>query len=221
MIKEFFSHTKRKLQKSRRAGVVLTAIVGFSIIVQLSPALQRALEFDRVAIASGSWWRVVTGNFVHFSWLNLLADAGAFALLCWIAHRRALWTLLLTVLSSLAVGICIFLWADGITTYRGISGVDFAILAWLLVTMTSERWGWKAALYITVLLLFAGRAAFETLTGQTLLPTSLPDGVAVVGITHIAGIAVGSLFATGGIVHSRMEGLRQVCFAFASLFQRG
>jgi len=41
----------------------------------------------------------------------------------------------------------------------------------------------------------AGKSAYEAVTGQVLLPTSAPSGVAVVGVTHVIGLAVGSLAA--------------------------
>jgi hypothetical protein len=85
--------------------------------------------------------------------------------------------------------------ADRITTYRGVSGVDCALLAWVLVTMAFQDGGAKGAGWLTALSLVAAKSAYEAATGRVLLPTSAPVGVAVVGVTHVVGLVVGAVAA--------------------------
>jgi membrane associated rhomboid family serine protease len=80
-------------------------------------------------------------------------------------------------------------------TYRGISGVDFAVLAWLLLTMAVQDRDRKAVVWISVLMMMGAKSIWEMTTGQALLPTSAPAGVEVVGITHVIGLAAGVLMA--------------------------
>lgn len=177
------------------ANVAMAAIVAASILVQLFTSAQTALQFDRAGIAAGQVWRLLTGNFVHYSWWHLGANLGVFAILAWIAAGRSTGTAGVVVLSAAAVGAGVYCGADGITTYRGVSGVDCALLAWVLVSMAAQEGGGWAGGYIGVLLLAVAKAAYETITGQVLLPTSAPTGVEVVNITHLIGLALGTLVA--------------------------
>ncbi len=174
---------------------VVLALVVLSLAVQCSPAAQAALEFNRPAIAAGQWWRLATGNFVHHSWLHLAANVGAFAVLGWIGVGRSSRAVWVVPLSAVAVGLGIQIWAGGTATYRGVSGVDCALLAWLLVATAFQDGGWKAALWLGALVLVSAKSVYEAVTGQVLLPTSAPPGVEVVNITHVVGLGIGALAA--------------------------
>lgn len=177
-------------------------VTAFALLVHLSPAVQSMLEFDRGHIAAGQTWRLLTGNFVHYSWAHLAANLGAFAALCWIAEGRSRGLSWVVALSSPAVGLAVFGLADGVATYRGVSGVDCALLAWILTTMAIQDGRRKAMAWIGVLALVSAKSVIEALTGQVLLPTSAPAGVAVVGATHVVGLAIG---AAAGLAGKRLE----------------
>lgn len=174
----------------------------FALLMHLSPTVRSMLEFDRGHIAAGQTWRLLTGNFVHYSWAHLAANLGAFAALCWIAEGRSRGLSWVVALSSLGVGLAVFGLANGVTTYRGVSGVDCALLAWILTTMAIQDGRRRAMVWIGVLALVAAKSAVEVLTGQVLLPTSAPAGVAVVGVTHAVGLAIG---VAAGFVGKRLE----------------
>jgi homoserine kinase len=72
------------------------------------------------------------------------------------------------------------------------------VFGYLVVTLVARHRGLKAAAWLTVLALAIGRFVFETATGRPLLPTSLPDDIAVIGIAHLAGLAAGCLTAAVG-----------------------
>jgi len=177
--------------------VVPAAALAAAVAVQAWPAALDALQYSRSAVAAGQLWRVWTGSFVHFSWLHLAADGGALAALCCVAAWRRVRVGWLIGLSAAVVGAAVHLGAGDIDVYRGLSGVNCALLAMLLldgaatggvgIRMLSAR----RALWPALLALMFVRAAFETATGRPLLPTSLSDGVAVVGIAHLAGLALG------------------------------
>ena len=174
-------------------GTVFYTTVALSACAQVSPAAQAWLQFDRSSIEVGQWWRLLTGSFVHYDWLHLAANLGAFVLLGWIALGRSRGAIWVVPLSALAVGAGVYLCAEGVSTYRGISGVDCALLTWTLIVMARQDRGWKAAAWTGLLLLMIAKSVFEAATGQILLPTSAPEGIQVVGVTHVVGMAAGAL----------------------------
>lgn len=174
------------------------ALAVMALLVQLSPTAQSWLEFDRDRIAAGQAWRLLTGNFVHYSWPHLAANLGAFAALCWIVEGRSRGVFAVVALSGLAVGAGVFGLAGGVTTYRGVSGVDCALAAWVLTTMAFQDGGPKGLAWVGVLAIVAFKSIFEAVTGRLLLPTSAPAGVAVVGVTHVIGLVIGIAAAIVG-----------------------
>lgn len=198
---------------SKWPAAIVVGIAVLSVAVQCSPSAQSFLEFDRTGIGAGQWWRLLTGNFVHYDWLHLAANVGAFAVLGWLGVIRSHRVLLIVPLSAIAVGMGIYIWAGGTATYRGISGVDCALLAWLLVTMAAQERDRKAAVWISVLLLMGAKSMWEAATGQVLLPTSAPKGVEVVNITHLIGLGTGTLVAAVAMTAPTLFGRRGCCVA--------
>jgi rhomboid family GlyGly-CTERM serine protease len=173
----------------------LAAIVVAAVLAQAWPEGAAALEFDRQRIAAGQWWRPVSGHLVHYGWPHMAADMGVFAALCWVAQRRGRGVAWSVAIGGVAVGAAVYWWAPDTNTYRGMSGVDSAVFGYLVVTEVVRDRGLKAAAWLTALALTLGRFVFETATGRPILPTSLPDGIAVVGIAHMAGLVAGCMAA--------------------------
>lgn len=98
---------------------------------------------------------------------------------------------------GVAVGAGVYLSAGGVDIYRGLSGVSCALLAAVLVEMALADRGPRRPLALGILALMVGRFVFEALAGRSVLPTSLPEGVCVVGAAHLAGLAAGAAFAAG------------------------
>ena len=179
----------------RWSHAVPAVMVAVSILAQCSPTIQAILQFDRSAIAAGQLWRLFTGNLVHYNWTHWAANVGTFAALYWVAAgggRRLLGTVLL---SALAVGAGVYVCAGDVATYRGISGVDCALAARVLVMLAIRDGRRHGAAWLTVLLVVMAKSVYEMVTDQVLLPTSAPEGVSVVGITHVIGLAIGSAHA--------------------------
>ena len=182
---------RARLPSQALPGIACGAIVVAALVLQAWPSAQEALVLRRPAIVAGQWWRVVTGHLVHCDWRHLATDVGAFALLCWIGLRRPRTALTVVVLSAVAAGMAVCLWAAGITTYRGISGINYALLAWLLLAQALEERGWRAAAYGAVLVAICGKAVLEMVTGEPVVNVCLPPSVQVVAVAHVAGIVVG------------------------------
>ena len=184
-------------------GAALVALSAASAMAQASPAALAALELDRAAAWGGQWWRLLTGSFVHCSWAHLLADMGALVLACWLGRARAGEAARVVVLAAAAVGVGVWLLGGPVATYRGASGVAHALTAWLLLRAALDarglaRHAWGAGLAAMVI-----KSAVEAVTARPLLCTSLPAGVAVVGVAHLAGIAAGAAVALAGRARRR------------------
>ncbi len=191
----------------RWTGIFFCAIVALCALVQIWPAAQVSLQFERQAIDAGQWWRLATGNFVHYDWLHFGANVGALAIVGWLGLRRSTWTIGLVALAAIVVGVGVHAWAGGIMTYRGVSGVTFALLAWVIVLAAAQERRCMRTAWLIALLLLAVKSVFETAAGCPLLPTSAPAGVEVVGITHMTGLAAGSLAALAALLgHAKRVG---------------
>jgi len=115
---------------------VTMMIAAASLVVALWPDASPLLEFDRVAVGAGDWWRVLTGHLTHFGLEHLVWDAGVFAVLgvlCERRHRRA--TLACLGAAAVLIPAATWLLVPEIRTYRGLSGLDTALFALLGVMM--------------------------------------------------------------------------------------
>lgn len=184
---------KRWVQWPRFA--VATAVVLAAALVQLQPAAQLALEFDRQAIQTGQWWRLLTCSLPHWSWAHLAGDAAVFAALWWLGQSRSRWMLVTALTSAVAVGIAVYVGAGDMDAYRGMSGVNYALLSYVLITLAAGAQGISKIGYLGVVAAMVVKTTYEVGTGGSLFATGLPAAIEVVGVSHAAGIVVGTLGA--------------------------
>ena len=176
------------------ADAAMAAILVAAMVLQVCPGAQALLEFDRARVAAGQWWRLVTCNLVHFGWPQLLADTGALAVLWWLSRRRGLGLVWPVAAGAVAVGLGVQL-CGGVDVYRGLSGVNCALLAAALVDASLGRRKTAAWLWVPLLALLGSRCVYEMVTGKAIGVTSLPAGVIVVGVAHLGGVAAGVVVA--------------------------
>ncbi len=164
-------------------------------IALLCIALQYAgladfLRFDRAAIDSGQWWLLLTGNFVHLGpnhlWMNLAGLALVVALV-W-QHFSATQWLLLTIFSSLVVGVGLWLFNPEIQGYVGFSGTLHGLMiAGVLADLRSYP---KSAGIL--LLLVTGKLVWEQIGGALPGSESVAGGLVVVD-AHLYGAIAGAV----------------------------
>lgn len=157
------------------------------------------LEWDRAAImARGEAWRLFTGHFVHWTPDHLMWDLLAFAVLGAVVEKESRRMLVLVVFVS-ALAISLLLLPDKtLSTYRGLSGIDSALLAAWLVNQAG-RSGLKpgragTVLPLVLLFLFGAKSAFETVTGRTLF-VEASGAFSPLPEAHLLGAAAGMLTA--------------------------
>ena len=152
--------------------------------------LADSLRFDRAAIDSGQWWLLLTGNFVHLGqnhlWMNLAGLALVVALV-W-QHFSATQWLLLTILSSLVVGVGLWLFNPEIRGYVGFSGTLHGLMmAGVLADLRSYP---KSAGML--LLLVTGKLVWEQIGGALPGSESVAGGLVVVD-AHLYGAIAGAV----------------------------
>ena len=134
------------------------------------------LELQR----GGEAWRLVTCHFTHFTHEQLAWDALAFLGLGIACERRSRAAFHATLLASaVVIPLAVLAFDPRIGAYRGLSGIDAALFALLVVS--SRNWLLGAA--------FAAKVAFEMATGGGVFVAD----VMVVPVAHVAGAVVGLL----------------------------
>ncbi|NQT87253.1 rhombosortase [bacterium] len=163
------------------------ALFGLSVFAQLWPTV---FELDCARVVEGEWWRLLTGNLVHCGWSHQLADMGAFVVLSWVVWRRTGHWGVVTLVSAAAVGVAAFVWG-GVATYRGMSGVNYALLVAAVGSMAVGERGKGRVLWLAVLAGVALKVGVEAMAGELTVNVCLPEGVVLVGQAHVAGVCVG------------------------------
>jgi rhomboid family GlyGly-CTERM serine protease len=178
-------------------GVGLLSCLALPCVLQLGgPAVTAALRFDRVAIAHGAWWRLLSAHWVHLGAWHLLANCAGLCLL-WILYARELrpahW-LLVGGCATAAIDAGLW-WLDPLLQwYVGLSGLLHG--AWaagaLRQALRPGRAGWVMVVVLALKLLLEQRS------GASLVVTDVP----VVTVAHLYG-AVGGLAALAALALAR------------------
>ena len=164
---------------------LMLAVVAIWAFLGLGAAPE-AWVFDRLAIADGEWWRLVTGHWVHSDGSHAGWDIAMLLLFGVLFEPRLAWRLPLVLLvATLAVDAWLWWGVPDLRWYCGLSG----ILNGLLIVGLLEWW---RKTHHPLMLLTAGAAAMkiaiEIHAGQALLTqTAWPS----VPTAHAAGFLCG------------------------------
>jgi len=166
------------------------------------PSLAARLEYNRAAIAAGEIWRLFSGHWVHYGFDHFFWDVLAFGFLGAACERRNRPRFLVCVTASaLAISLAVWFGLSGIGAYRGLSGIDSALVVLLFMELWSEADGSGQPKQIVIpaacLIAFVGKVSYELATGDTIFVKSLGSGTVGVPLAHVAGAAVGFLVGLG------------------------
>ncbi len=171
---------------------------GFCVAVcalQLLPeSALAALRYERLAVAAGEWWRLLSGNFVHLTWGHTLLNVGALLLGSWVfSEARPAWSwALAVVLTGLASSLGLYWFSPGIYWCVGLSGA----LHGLLIVAAAD-WALQGdRIGLGLLAIWVGKIAWEQLGGSLPLTAEI-SGAEVVTDAHLWGAIGGALFAAG------------------------
>jgi rhomboid family GlyGly-CTERM serine protease len=169
--------------------------------------LLTVLQFDGVAVRQGDWWRLVTGNFVHWSPAHFFLDLSSFLILGLLYERffRYAYPLLLLVM-AMAIGVTgLVCWPER-TLVRGLSGVDWGLFAAGLCVELARSWHAPVRLFWvlpTAGIFFFG-LIYQEVTGQVFhaaLLGSTTDKLAP--YAHLTGAVAAITFVSVWLVWKR------------------
>jgi rhomboid family GlyGly-CTERM serine protease len=161
-----------------------------------------AWVYDRVAIAHGEWWRLLSGHWMHSDGGHLTWNLGALLALGWIVEARNRVALLAGLLAG-TIGVDLMLWLalPELTRYCGMSGVLNTVLLFALATLW--RHATAPVLLATGMLSFA-KIVVEIWSGQALLTST---AWASIPQAHLAGWLIGLVLIVAGFVPLAAERL--------------
>ena len=115
------------------------------LLAVAEPWSSRWLEFDRSLIDAGQWWRLFTASWVHLSTNHLLGNMAGVVLFAYVAgpslNNRLGFALLVWSVSFVGVGL--YVYADYLQRYVGLSGALHGLL--LVAPFVSPFYGRRMA----------------------------------------------------------------------------
>jgi len=147
------------------------------------------LVYDRLAIAQGEWWRLITGHLVHSDIAHAQWDILAFAMIAALLEQIDRKGLALTCLVSIVIiNIWIGFGMPNLLHYAGLSGIINAIFTLLLYRLWLQK---PNGLILVIATGAAFKLAIGLFTGQILFTDTFWPSVPSV---HLAGVASAALY---------------------------
>jgi rhomboid family GlyGly-CTERM serine protease len=199
---------------TKRLSVATLVFVGFAIVVSMVPGMANWLQYDRLAVARGEVWRLLTSHFVHWSLEHLFWDVLALGALGWMCEREGVLRFVGTVAAAgLLIPLVLSIAQPQMTTYRGLSGIDSALFALLAAVVSRqavmERDWSRLGLVSLISVGFAAKIGFEMSTGGTLFVDSAAARMTPVPLAHVVGGLIGLGFGLAG--YSSRVGQARAC----------
>jgi rhomboid family GlyGly-CTERM serine protease len=174
-----------------RYGLVLLASLALLLASSAGgEAVRAALRYERLPLANGQWWRLISAHLVHLNIEHALLNAAGLALL-WVLFareytpRRWLW---IAISSALVIDAGLWFLRPQVTWYLGASGVLHGVLAAGAIALYRRGEAMGAAL---VLLLIV-KLVYEQHSGASVFAGDLP----LVPDAHLFGALGGAIGAS-------------------------
>ena len=172
-------------------GLALLAIAILLLVPEINgDAAREALRYERMAIAAGEWWRLITAHFVHIDFEHALLNVMGVVLM-WAIFARDLsprqWLIVTTVV-LLTIDAGLWFHDRSVDWYVGASGAlhGFMAAGTFVHVRRGDLDGWILAVFIVL------KLGYEQLHGQ--LPFA-ESGMPVVVNAHLYGALGGFMGA--------------------------
>jgi rhomboid family GlyGly-CTERM serine protease len=203
------SHSKDLVASRLRSlpwvTIPLLALIGLPAVFD---SIRTVMVYDRAAVLQGEIWRLITGNFVHFSTSHLIYDALALGVAGVLIERcRYRGFGLMCGSAALAIGCALLIGQPEIHVYGGASGIAIAALVFLALNGLNQlgpyRW-----LRLAILICVAAKLMAELATGHSLFLGETADSgppltLVLCPLSHLVGALMAGLFyllnASGGV----------------------
>jgi len=167
--------------------LILTAVVLF--FCQLFSA---QLEYQRLLILDGEYWRLVTGHFTHLGWRHLMMNGLGLAMIVWLfgtLHSGLYWVIG-SLLCVLSISLGFLFSVPELHGYVGLSGLLHGLLVMgLLGELRKGNWRYSVVLILVIAKLVAEiTTPFSQNMGEFI-------GGRVVTEAHLYGALSGSVIA--------------------------
>jgi rhomboid family GlyGly-CTERM serine protease len=165
------SEVLKSLNFDRPYGIALLCVCGLFALPELfgEPARQ-ALSFERSAIASGQWWRLLSAHFVHLDAEHAVLNSLGVVLM-WALFARDYspwrWVAIYWV-SALAVSLGLWFGNPGLEWYVGASGALHGVMTAGTIAHLRRRDldGWILAIFIVAKLTYEQASGALPLSGS-------------------------------------------------------
>jgi rhomboid family GlyGly-CTERM serine protease len=152
--------------------------------------LRELARYERAAIESGEYWRLVSGHLVHLGWGHLWPNLVALliigALFDGVLRNADWWRV--SVASAAAIDLGLYLFEPGVAWYVGLSGVLHGVVAAGALALCIER----QALGFVLAIGLCAKLSFEQLVGPVPFTAESVGGPVVVA-AHLYGASGGLL----------------------------
>jgi rhomboid family GlyGly-CTERM serine protease len=165
------------------------SLVSLSISLA-SNATSEQLQYHRIAIAAGEWWRLLSAHLTHLGWGHLLMNLAGLWIIWHLFPNRQQPNGCLYILPLLMIGTSIGLWffSPEVAWYQGLSGV----LHGLLIIVLLQNIKTETMLSISLLLAVIAKLAWEQWQGPLPGSESVASGRVIVD-AHLYGALSGAI----------------------------
>ena len=193
-MKKFRSIISNAIRRAPRASLLLTFA---AVIIHLFFSLRVQLLYDRSTLVHHELWRLLTCHWVHLSWDHLFWSATTFlglGSLCELIDKKKFHATV--AVSALLIPVIIWWGMPDLTVYGGLSGLDCALYALLMVLLIKREIRSRCRVWVAFFsLLLVGLIAkitYETITGMTIFVSNNQSGMVPVPLAHLVGGVVGT-----------------------------
>ena len=196
-------------QAVRRIPCVSLLLTVTAAIIHLSYSLRIQLLYDRSAPVHHELWRLITCHWVHLSTDHLFWSATTFLFLgslCEIMDPKKYYAAV--GISAISIPIVIRWGMPNLMIYGGLSGLDCALYALLMVLFIKREirscsWIW-VAFFSLLLGGLVAKIIYETATGLTIFVGNTQTNMVPVPLAHLVGGCVGIFVGIQGFTSVRV-----------------
>ena len=186
----------------------LAVLAVFSTALLLGgDGVQHALRFDRVAIARGEWWRLLSDNFVHLGgwhlFLNLLSLV-LLVLLCPDLLSPLEWCRRVIVI-GFGMSLGLYWFVPALPTYVGLSGLIYGLFALGLGRQALRR----DKIAIAACIFLVARIAWEVIVGAPASEQRLVGG-SIVGESLLYGALSALLYGAVALIVVQIKNTKRI-----------